>query len=127
MFMTASPVTVGREQTVAFAQSLMKQHGVRHLPVLDAQGNVVGILSQRALQLIARRWDLDDTRISVDALTHHDVYTAAPDAPIDEVCATMAEHRYGCAIVVEGKRPIGIFTTTDACAALASLARTRAG
>lgn len=123
MFMTMAPVAVGQEQTLAFAQSLMKQHGVRHLPVIDAQGCVIGVLSQRTMQLVARRWDLDDTRLPVDALTHHDVYTVPPEAPLDAVCATMAENRYGCAIVVQDKRPIGMFTTTDACGALASLAR----
>ncbi|HEY6881057.1 MAG TPA: CBS domain-containing protein [Polyangiales bacterium] len=123
VFMTMAPVAVSRDQTLAYAQSLMKDHSVRHLPVVDANGSVVGVLSQRTMQLVARRWDLDDARLPVDALTNHDVYTVPPEAPIDAVCATMAEQRYGCAIVVHDKKPIGIFTTTDACAALAALAR----
>ncbi len=126
-FMSQAPVSVAREQTVAYAESLMKQHRVRHLPVVDALGNVVGILSQRELQLIARRWDLDDASLSVDMLTNHEIFTVPPDAPLDAVCATMAERRYGCTIVVEDKRPVGIFTTTDACAALAAIARGQVG
>jgi acetoin utilization protein AcuB len=125
MFMTMAPYAVGRERTVAFAKSIMKQHGVRHLPVIDAQGEVIGVLSERALKLIERRWDLDDGMLHVETLTHHDVFTVAPETPVNDVCATMAERRYGCAIVVQDKRPIGIFTTTDACAALASLFQTR--
>lgn len=123
MYMTLAPVAVARDQSLHAADALMKQHGVRHLPVTDAHGNVVGVLSQRELQLIARRWDIDDARLSVDALTNHEVFTVGPDAPLDAVCSTMAERRFGCTIVVHDKQPIGIFTTTDACAALAAIAR----
>lgn len=122
-YMTLTPVSIGRTQTVADAVSLMKTHRVRHLPVVDAAGSVIGVLSQRDLQLVARRWDLDDKLLSVDLLAVHDVFTISPEAPLDAVCATMAEHHYGCAVVVHDRRPIGIFTTTDACAALASFAR----
>jgi acetoin utilization protein AcuB len=124
-FMTLAPYFVEREQSLAFAASLMKTHGVRHLPVVDATGSVVGVLSDRSMQLVARRWDLDDSKLSVDTLTTHDVFTVPPETPLDVVCATMAERGYGCTIVVEGERPIGIFTTTDACAALASFTRAR--
>ena len=59
-----------------------------------------------------------------DAMTEEPYFTA-PDRPIDEVAAEMAEHKYGSAIVVQNGKVVGIFTTTDACAALAELFATR--
>ena len=53
------------------------------------------------------------------------VYSVAPDATLDEVAATMAEHKYGCAVVMQNQHVVGVFTTVDACQALAELLRTR--
>src|SRR3954451_6855057 len=49
--MTAQPVTIGRDQTLATAHALMREHHCRHLPVLE-QGELVGILSQRDLYFL---------------------------------------------------------------------------
>jgi acetoin utilization protein AcuB len=51
------------------------------------------------------------------------VYIVSPDAPIGEVASAMAEHKYGCAVVMNGTHLAGIFTTTDALRALITLAQ----
>lgn len=64
-----------------------------------------------------------------DAMTSSP-YTVTPDTPLDEVVATMAEHKYGCAVVMQNRHLVGIFTTVDACRACADLlhgSRSRAG
>ena len=50
-YMTPSPVTVGRDQSLAVAHDIMRKHRIRHLPVLDA-GALVGIVTERDLRLI---------------------------------------------------------------------------
>jgi acetoin utilization protein AcuB len=50
-YMTTVPHSVGDEQTLAHASSLMKEHGIRHLPVLRG-GKLLGILTDRDLKLI---------------------------------------------------------------------------
>jgi acetoin utilization protein AcuB len=60
--------------------------------------------------------------VAVEDAMSVDVYVTSPDAPIADVAATMAEHRYGCAVVMEGAHLAGIFTTVDALNALARLA-----
>lgn len=47
-----------------------------------------------------------------------DVFTVAPDTPIGEVIETMIEKKVGSAIVREGERVVGVFTTIDALQAL---------
>ena len=48
-------------------------------------------------------------------------YSVAPDATLREVVRTMAEKKYGSAVVVEGGQVVGVFTTTDALRALAGI------
>jgi acetoin utilization protein AcuB len=123
-FMTRSPHTIGQEQTLATAHQIMREHNVRHLPVLEA-GKLVGILSQRDLHLIQTLRDVDAEATTVDEAMTADVYVTSPNAPLDEVATAMAENKYGCAIVVDGKSIVGVFTTVDALHALSTVLRTR--
>ena len=52
-----------------------------------------------------------------------EVYKVAPDAPLKDVAAHMAQRGYGCAFVMEDRRPVGIFTSTDALRLLGEPAR----
>jgi CBS domain-containing protein len=52
-----------------------------------------------------------------------DVYVTSPNASLAEVAATMAEHKYGCAVIVDGKDVAGVFTTVDALHALSTVLR----
>jgi acetoin utilization protein AcuB len=125
-FMTASPLSITRDRSLADAEQLMKTHGVRHLPVLDDDGALVGVLSAREVNAICRLRDVDPTRVVVDHAASHRVFTVPPESPLDDVCATMAQQRFGCAVVVQAERVVGIFTSTDACATLAGVLRTGA-
>src|SRR5262249_46691997 len=84
-----------------------------HLPVLE-RGEIVGVLSQRDLYFMESipGADIEKDKVS-DAMTE-DSYVVAPDTPLAEVAATMAERHVGSAVVVERARVIGIFTATDA-------------
>jgi CBS domain-containing protein len=91
----------------------MRDHRVRHLPVLE-HGELIGIVSQRDLYFLEtiRGVDIDDDIVE-DAMTT-DTYAVEPDAPIGAVAKHMARHRYGCAVVLERGKVAGIFTATDA-------------
>jgi acetoin utilization protein AcuB len=123
-YMTTSPHSIGREQTLARAHAVMRQHGIRHLPVLDG-GALVGLLSLRDAHLLETLKDIDVDKVTVEDAMTSVVYAVSPDAPLDEVAAAMAEHKYGCAVIMQNHRVVGVFTTVDACAALADLLRSR--
>lgn len=116
--MTAQPVTIGREQTLATAHAIMRHNGIRHLPVLE-HNELVGIVTQRDLYLMESLDDVDKSLDRVDDAMSGDAYAVSPDAPLADVCAHMAARRIGCAIVVERDRVVGIFTGTDALRILA--------
>ena len=48
-------------------------------------------------------------------------FTVGPRSALRTVTAEMAEHKYGCAIIVEKDEVVGVFTTVDACRALSTL------
>jgi acetoin utilization protein AcuB len=119
-FMTTQPHSIGKEQTMSAAHRMMREHGFRHLPVL-AGGRLVGLLSDRDLNLIETLRDVDPDKVRVEDAMTNEPYAVSPETPLDEVVATMAEHKYGCAVVLQNKNLVGIFTTVDACRALAAM------
>jgi len=60
--------------------------------------------------------------VLVDEAMTIDVYTVPPTATLAKVAGAMAEHRYGSALIVDGEKVVGIFTTVDAMRALAARA-----
>lgn len=118
--MTVAPVVIGVADTLSDAHRLMRERGIRHLPVLDA-GRLVGVVSQRDLYLAESLPGVDPSTDTVREAMSAEPYTVPPGAPIEEVAATMADRRLGAAIVVDRGAVIGVFTTVDALRVLASL------
>lgn len=125
-YMTSSVQTIGDEQPMSVAHRVMREEHIRHLPVLH-QGKLVGVVTDRDLRMVETLRDVDPTRVAVSEAMTADVYTVSPDAGLDEVVQSMATHKYGSAVVVDHGHVVGIFTTVDACGALAELLTTRLG
>jgi len=123
-YMTSSPHSVGRDQKLLQAHKLMREHHIRHLPVLHG-GRLVGVLSDRDLHLIETLRDVDPARVLVEEAMTTDVYSVSPKAMLDEVVREMAGHKYGCAVVEDNGKVVGVFTTVDALRAFAELLETR--
>ncbi len=119
-YMTTSPHAIGQEQTLAVAHKVMRDNQIRHLPVLHG-GKLVGLLTQRDLALIETLKDVDPSAVTVEDAMSTSVFTVDPSAPLDEVVNTMAEHKYGCCVVMQNAKVVGIFTTVDVCRALSEL------
>lgn len=118
--MTPQPHTIGRDQTLALAHEMMRNHRVRHLPVLE-HGEIIGVLSQRDLYFLESISGVDVAKDKVEDAMSSDCYTVAPDALVSEVAAKMATEKIGSAVVVERGRVIGIFTATDALRVLGKI------
>ena len=119
-YMTASPLTIGAEQTLDHAHAVMREHRVRHLPVLHG-GKLVGIISQRDLMLIESLPGVDAREVPVEDAMTTDIYTVTAATTVARVATEMADRKLGSAIVLDGDEVIGVFTVTDACRALAEL------
>jgi acetoin utilization protein AcuB len=116
-YMTRSPHSIGAARTLEDAHRLMRQHKIRHLPVVD-QGVLVGIVSERDLALAETLKDVDPRDVEVEEAMSPDPYVVSPDTPLQKVAITMWKKKYGSAVVMEGREVVGVFTTIDALRAL---------
>ena len=126
-YMTASPVTIGSDQSLATAHKLMRARGIRHLPVL-ARGRLVGIVSQRDLSLVETFRDVDPNVVRVEEAMTRSPLTVGPGSRLDTVARKMATRRVGSVVIIDDGKVIGVFTAVDGLRALADLvvARPRA-
>ena len=120
-----NPLTISPDASFFEARSLIHEKGVRHLPVVDKRGKLVGIVTDGDIREAAPS---DATLLSVQELnflleklkasafmTPKDkLITITPDALIEEAVQLMHDHKIGCLPVVEGEKLYGIFTETDA-------------
>jgi acetoin utilization protein AcuB len=118
--MTASPYSIGFDQPCSSAYAALKKHDIRHLPVLQG-GALVGVISDRDLYMLETLKDVDTGKLSVEEAMSTAVYAVSPETPLDEVLTTMADRKYGSAVVMNGAQVVGIFTTVDVCRAFADL------
>jgi len=114
--MTPFPYSVEVDDPLLRARELMRQHEVRHLPVLRNH-QLVGVLTDRDLR---RAMDPDLGLPPKEELFVRDVYLPGPfvvdsACPLDEVLDHMASNHIGSALVTKQGRLAGIFTATDAC------------
>jgi acetoin utilization protein AcuB len=116
-FMTHSPHTIGQEQPLSVAHQLMRQYGIRHLPVLHG-GKLVGMLSQRDLHFIETLANVNQEEVRVSEAMSTDTYVVGPRSTLRKVAEEMADRRYGSVVVMENERVVGILTTVDGMRAL---------
>ena len=125
-WMSTNPTTIERTATLERAHALMRAEQIRHLPVVDG-AQLVGVVSQRDLHLIETLGGVDVREVRVEEAMSSHPYVVAPNAPLDEVVAELAERKIGSAVVVQNAKVVGIFSTVDAMRAFAELMHTRLG
>lgn len=120
--MTTDVVTLERNEPVGKADALRKEKRIRHFPVVDSEGRLVGVLSHRdffrsalaaALGYGERGYQGVVKTLPVKELMTDSVVSVAPDAPVAEAARLMAEKKIGCLPVVDGDLLVGIVTQSD--------------
>jgi len=120
--MESKVITIHESAFLFDAAESMRSHGIRHLPVTDRNGKLVGLFTQRDLYRILpsrlKESDPVDTAI-LKKYTLKDVMiqnpeTLSPKDSISKAVSLMWEKKYGCVPVIdEEKRVIGIITAID--------------
>ena len=113
-FMARDLFTIHPEDVIDLAASLMNWKHIRHVPVEDDHGNLVGIVSHRdLLQIMAKSRDKEEREIIVRDVMKRDLITIAPETPTLEAITIMREKDIGALPVVKNDKLIGIITAHD--------------
>ena len=120
--MTEVVLSVHADDTVEKVYDLMNDRGIRHLTVVDADGDLVGIVSHRDL---LRHSPIERAEVPVflmreilrktlvEEVMTSEVETAEPDLPLSEAAQVMFENKFGCLPVLEDSKLVGILTESD--------------
>lgn len=121
--MTSELATIRVSATAAEAAQTMHRLGLRHLPVVDDAGVLVGIVSDRDLRgpMIGIAAEQPITAAtSVERLMTRDVVTARPGDHVGDVARKIVEHRISAVPIVDAANvPVGILSFVDVLRRLA--------
>jgi len=120
--MTKDVATLDRNEKLAVAEDVMRLGRIRHLPIVDEDGALAGIVSQRdlfhsgLLRALGYGTHAKDRALELLVLKEAmktEVVTVTPSAPLVEAAKIMLERKIGCVVVVEAKKIVGILTESD--------------
>jgi len=116
--MNDEPYTLAPTNTVLEALKLMREKKVRHLPVVDAEQHVLGVITERDIKEALPSSLQDEPNSPVFNAKVEEVMIKNPlvGHPLDfveEVALTFYESKVGCLPIVSGGKLVGIVTTTD--------------
>jgi CBS domain-containing protein len=123
--MTAHPFTVGVIATLSEARALMRKHRIHHLPVMSGK-TLVGLVSMDDIHLAESIARFDPETAGVASAMEAPPLTVQIAASIEDVVSRMVADKREAALVLDGERVAGIFTTNDAMRALSQLLARRA-
>lgn len=111
-YMSQAPVTI-RDDTVYWeAFETMREKGLNHIPVINEDNAVVGILTRRNLQIAAQYFK--EAPVEVSEVMHSPVVTISPDELLSEAAQKMIDNRIGGLPVLDSSgEMVGILTETD--------------
>lgn len=121
-YMHTNVITVGKHILLSDAQRIMSDNKIRRLPVVDRKYELIGLVTQDRMRETIKHPGIHIkildfiallSKLKVEDVMVTDVITVTPDTTIEEAVALGQQHRIGTLPVVEGKKLVGICTTTD--------------
>jgi len=122
--MERNPVTINPDASFYDARKLIREEGIRHLPVVDKNGKLVGIVTDRDIRGVGPS---DATLLSVQEINYllgklkvsgfmtpaETLLTVTPDTIIEKAVQLLHDNKIGSLPVVDGNELVGIITETD--------------
>lgn len=112
-FMTTDLFTVQPDDLVDFAASLMEWKHVRHVPVEDSNGKLVGLVTHRALLRMLARGRESSGPVPVREIMRPDPVTVSSTFKTVEAIRLMREKKLSCLPVVDNEKLVGVLTERD--------------
>jgi acetoin utilization protein AcuB len=122
--MERNPVTISPDASFYDARKLIREEGIRHLPVVDKKGKLVGLITDRDIR---EAGPSDATLLSAQEINYlleklkvagfmtpaEKLITVTPDTVIEKAVQLLHDNKIGSLPVVDGNDLVGIITETD--------------
>jgi len=132
--MTPNPIFGSPDMAVTEAQKLMAENKIRHLPILDEDQKLVGLITKGSLESALpsdvsnfSRFEISYTlsQLKVHSIMVKDLYLVDPETPIEDAAMLMADKKLGALPVVKDGSLVGIISGEDLFVAMTDLLGTR--
>lgn len=114
--MTPFPYSVQLDTLLSEARSMMREHSVNHLPVMDEK-EIIGVITRKDIKA---RKEIRKNTEDKSKLQIKDAYVSMPyivdiNEPLENVLLNMAENHHSAVLIVKHNKLVGIFTYIDVC------------
>ncbi|MGF1680563.1 CBS domain-containing protein [Photobacterium minamisatsumaniensis] len=119
--MTPHPHSLSADHTLADAKRLMEKFHIHHIPVVDKDNHLIGLVSQRdilaaqesSFELQAKVPFVSALDIPLEQAMHRNLMSVNPQAGLKEAATYMQKQRIGCLPILDHNKLVGIITDTD--------------
>jgi len=120
--MTSNPHTASVDTTLEQALLLCREHKIRHLPIIDKEQHLIGLVSERTLlaaqesnisEMNQRQRRAHEQQVLLKDIMLTKLHTVDAEAGVGQAAKHIEQYRIGCLPVVKNRKLIGIITDTD--------------
>lgn len=117
--MTPNPHTLSRDDSLHDAWDIMTTKRIRHIPIIDKDNHVLGLVTQRDVLAAtkpsskAETGGVDNSNIRVSDIMIEKVAVIHKSDNLRQAALHMQSHKYGCLPVIDEDRLVGIITDSD--------------
>ena len=110
--MSTQLITINESDLAELAVRIMEWEDIHHLPVVNQQGDLTGLLTWRHIENFKQSSESTDD-LKVSDIMIHDVFSVRPKTEISAAVKIMKRHEFGCLPVISGRELVGIITVED--------------
>ena len=111
--MTSTLITAKTSDLGLLTLNYMKWNTIHHLPVVDNDGTLVGLITWQHLKQFWDQVQDANNSISAQEIMITDVFTTQTSTPLNKAIALMKKHKIGCLPVLQETQLVGILTLKD--------------
>ena len=118
--MTREPYTLGPDDTLATARQLLAEHHIRHIPIVSADGSLLGVVSQRDVLAAGDTTVLNreggssrENYVELSSIMSSPVQSVDESASLRGTAMHLQKHKVGCVPVLRKGKLVGIITDSD--------------
>ncbi|SDQ42308.1 acetoin utilization AcuB family protein [Virgibacillus salinus] len=111
-------VTLPKSASIAEALQLLHENRIRHIPIIDDNRSVIGIVSDRDVRdaspsILKKDADQSALENEIQSIMTHDVITVHPLDFVEEIARVFYDEAFACLPVVRDNKLVGIITEKD--------------